>query len=46
LTEAGNGLPIGWNIFIINNTEFTIITDSIRVIGFFGAIDFTKHINQ
>jgi len=36
-------LKIWWNILIIQNTELAIVADAIRVIGFFGATDFTDH---
>jgi hypothetical protein len=32
------------NILVINNAGLPIITNPIRVIGFFGAADFTEHI--
>ena len=38
-------LLVRWNIFIINNTKLTIITDPIRVIGFFRDADFTNYVH-
>jgi hypothetical protein len=36
-------LQIWCNILIINNTKLTIITNPVRVVGFFSAADFTEH---
>jgi len=38
-------LKVWWNLLNINNAKLAIITDPIRIIGFFGAADFTEHIN-
>ena len=35
-------LQVWCNILIINNAELTIAPDPTRVIGFFGATDFTE----
>ena len=37
-------LEIQCNILIIDNTELAIITNPIRVIGFFRDADFTEHV--